>query len=171
MTQSKPGMRLPAGVMVRIHLTYTARYVNICLVARDIVKLRRVAGSMVISIPHSILSEIQISEGDRVLIEASSPHRLVITKEMDHMPIAQRAELELAVLEARKAALGLDSESKVWQHNNSMELDLRLTDGDVFTLTMMERNRELAEIDVEIAKKRLEIFELQGAVAKVGPSS
>jgi hypothetical protein len=58
--------------------------------------------------------------------------------------------------------------SKVWQHNNSMELDLRLMDGDVFTLTMMERNRELADLDVEIAKKRLEIFELQGTVAISG---
>ena len=122
---------------------------------------------MVISIPQSILSEIQISEGDRVLIEALSPNRLVITKEMQTMPNTQRAELELAVLEARKTALQLDSESKVWQHNNSMELDLRLMDGDVFALTMMERNRDLADLDVEIAQKRLEIFELQGALADV----
>jgi antitoxin component of MazEF toxin-antitoxin module len=134
---------------------------------RDIVKLRKVAGSMVISVPQSILSEMQILEGDRVLIEALSPNRLVITKEMQTMPSAQRAELELAVLEARKSALELDSGSKVWQHNNGMELDLRLTDGDVFALTMMERNRELADLDVEIAKKRLEIFELQGSIASV----
>ena len=46
-----------------------------------------------------------------------------------------------------------------------MELDLRLMDQGVFALTMMERNRELADLKVEIAKKRLEIFELQGAVA------
>jgi len=131
------------------------------------VKLRKVAGSMVISIPQSILSEIEIAEGDRVLIEALSASRLVITKEMQTMPNAQRAELELAVLEAKKTALQLDSESKVWQHNNSMELDLRLMDGDVFALTMMERNRELADLDVEIAQKRLEIFELQGTLANV----
>jgi hypothetical protein len=136
-------------------------------VARDIVKLRKVAGSMVISVPQSILSETQILEGDRVLIEALPPNRLVITKEMQTMPSAQRAELELAVLEARKSALELDSESKVWQHNNGMELDLTLMDGDVFALTMMERNRELADLDVEIAKKRLEIFELQGSIASV----
>jgi len=122
---------------------------------------------MVISIPQSILSEIEIAEGDRVLIEALSASRLVITKEMQTMPNAQRAELELAVLEAKKTALQLDSESKVWQHNNSMELDLRLMDGDVFALTMMERNRELADLDVEIAQKRLEIFELQGTLANV----
>jgi len=133
---------------------------------RDIVKLRKVAGSMVISIPQTILAEMQISEGDRVLIEALPPNRLVITKEAHNMANnAQRAELELEVLTARKRALELDSESKCWQHNNSMELDMNLTDEDVFALTMMEQNRELADLDVEIARKRLEIFELQGTAA------
>jgi antitoxin component of MazEF toxin-antitoxin module len=130
---------------------------------RDIVKLRKVAGSMVISIPQIILAEMQISEGDRVLIEALPPNRLVITKEAHNMANnARRADLELEVLTARKKALEMDSESKCWQHNNSMELDMNLMDENVFTLTMMERNRELADIDVEIARKRLEVFELQG---------
>jgi hypothetical protein len=35
-----------------------------------------------------------------------------------------------------------------------MELDLALTDDSVFELFMMERNRELAEIEVEIAKAK-----------------
>lgn len=81
------------------------------------------------------------------------------------MTNTRRAELELALEEARKAALELDSDSKVWQHNNSMELDLALMDESAFALTMMEGNRERADLDVEIAKKRLEIFELQGTVA------
>jgi antitoxin component of MazEF toxin-antitoxin module len=130
--------------------------------------MRKVAGSMVISIPQTILAEMRLSEGDRLLIEASPPHRLIITKEMQTMPSVHRAELELAVLEARKTALNLDSESLCWQHNNSMELDLSLMDGDVFALTMMERNTERANLDVEIAKKRLEIFELQGSVTSSG---
>ncbi len=46
-----------------------------------------------------------------------------------------------------------------------MELDLALMDESAFALTMMEGNRERADLDVEIAKKRLEIFELQGTVA------
>ncbi len=56
------------------------------------------AGSMVVSIPQTILSEVQIYEGDRVLIEASPPNRLVITKEMQTMPNTQQVEVELAVL-------------------------------------------------------------------------
>jgi hypothetical protein len=83
------------------------------------------------------------------------------------MPNARKAELELVVLEAKMAALNSRSESLCFQHNNSMELDLRLSDADVFELEMLELNRERAELDVEIAKKRLEMFELQGAVASV----
>ncbi len=60
-------------------------------------KLRRVAGSMVISIPQTILSEIEISEGDRVLIESVTRNRLVITKEIQNMTNTRRAELELAL--------------------------------------------------------------------------
>ncbi|MGA3024147.1 MAG: hypothetical protein ABSF98_05205 [Bryobacteraceae bacterium] len=127
-------------------------------------KLRKVAGSMVVSIPQAVLAEMLLLEGDRVLIEASSPNRLVITKEMQTMPDTRRVELELAVLKARMDALGAESESLVWQHNNDMELDLRLRDGSVFTLTMKEQNRKSADLAVEIAQKRLELFELQGTV-------
>jgi len=61
-------------------------------------------------------------------------------------------KLELEVLTARKRALELDGESKCWQHNNSMELDMRLTDEHVFALTMMERNRELADLDLRLQR-------------------
>jgi len=119
---------------------------------------------MVISLPQSILSEMTLCEGDRVLIESLGATRLVVTKEMKEMPNTQRAELELAVLEAKQAAHHEAGASLCYQHNNSMELDLRLSDSDVFELEMLERNREAAELAVEIAKKRLEIFELQGSV-------
>jgi hypothetical protein len=66
----------------------------------------------------------------------------------------QRARHKLAVLEAQKAALISDTESKVFQHNKSMELDLALADNSVFELFMLERNRELAELDVEIAEAK-----------------
>src|SRR2546425_4274531 len=64
------------------------------------------------------------------------------------------AKLNLAILEAQRAALISDTDSKVFQHNNSMELDLTLTDDSVFELFIMERNRELAELEVEIAKAK-----------------
>ena len=50
------------------------------------------------------------------------------------MPSARKVELELAVLEARRAALKSSEESLCFQHNKSMELDLRLCDLDVFEL-------------------------------------
>lgn len=58
------------------------------------------------------------------------------------------------VLEAQKASLIADADSKVFQHNKSMELDLALTDDSVFELLKLESNRKLAELDVKIAKAR-----------------
>jgi len=73
---------------------------------------------MVVSIPQTILAEVEIFEGDRLLIEASAPNRLAITKKIQTMPSTQRVELELSVLQARKTALKSDIESNVWQHHN-----------------------------------------------------
>lgn len=77
------------------------------------------------------------------------------------------AQLNLGILEARKAALLSDSESKIYQHNHSMELDLSLMDESVFELFMMERNRELAELDVEIAEARAAAIEDRSAGAQL----
>jgi hypothetical protein len=76
------------------------------------------------------------------------------------------AKLNLAILEARKAALVSDTDSKFFQYNHSVQLDLSLTDDSVFELFMMERNRELAELEAEIAKERAAAGEEQGASAK-----
>ena len=62
---------------------------------------------MVISIPQTILSEIEISEGDRVLIESVTRNRLVITKEIQNMTNTRRAELELALLRSAESRAGI----------------------------------------------------------------
>lgn len=133
-------------------------------VARGIVKVRRAGGAVVVSIPQDVLQQLDLAEGDRVLVEALPPHRLLLTKETEQMPNTQRTELELAVLESRQAALARDLESKMFQHNNSMELDPGLTDDGAFELAMLEGNKTRAQFDVEIAEKRLQLFNLKGSV-------
>lgn len=133
-------------------------------VPREIVKLRKVAGSMVISIPQSILFETQIVEGDRVLIECITGTRLMLTKEGKNMPNVQRAELELAVLQAQKEAHISSAEYLVWQRDNPTVCSTSLLSSDILHQQMLERKREAADLEVEIAKKRLEIFELQGSI-------
>jgi len=63
--------------------------------AREIVKVRRVAGSIVVTIPQPVLDDVQIAEGDKVLLESFPPDRIFIVKEHEKMPSARRAELEL----------------------------------------------------------------------------
>jgi antitoxin component of MazEF toxin-antitoxin module len=84
--------------------------------AREIVKVRRVAGSMVVTLPQPILDEVQIAEGDKVLLESFPPDRIFIIKEHKKMPSTRRAELELEVLESRKNLL--ESEIAVVTQNN-----------------------------------------------------
>lgn len=50
----------------------------------EIVKVRMVAGSLVISLPQSILKPLEIKAGDRLIIEPfprENPRQLVLTKE------------------------------------------------------------------------------------------
>ena len=48
---------------------------------RDIVKLRCVGGTHVLSIPKVIIQGMETEEGDRFLIEVVSPTELRVTKE------------------------------------------------------------------------------------------
>jgi antitoxin component of MazEF toxin-antitoxin module len=40
---------------------------------REIVKVRSVAGSLVVSLPQSVLETVGLKEGDRVVVEAAPP--------------------------------------------------------------------------------------------------
>ncbi len=79
---------------------------------REIVKVREVAGSVVITLPQSVLSPIALAPGDRVLVEAAPPRRLVITKEGQTMHSTVRLELEIDLLQKKRAALESDLEYK-----------------------------------------------------------
>ena len=131
---------------------------------RAIVKIRRVSQSLVVTLTQSLVGEVGLQEGDRVLIEAAPPRRIIISKEEKSVPNTRRVELELEVLEGRKAALEADVSFKVKQHNLSMPVQEDVVDdGDIMELTFARLNYELAKLNAEIAKKRLGLFELQGA--------
>lgn len=50
---------------------------------RAIVKVRKIAGCVVVTLPVAVLQATGLEEGDRALIESASSHRIVITKEKD----------------------------------------------------------------------------------------
>ncbi len=131
--------------------------------ARDILKVRKVGGTLVVTLTQSILEQISLAEGDRVLIEALPPKRILISKEEPVMPNARRTELEIAALEARKQALDSDLTYKAYQHNHSMPCEEDMRDQDVAMLTMYNLEHQRDSLAAEIAQKRLELFELQGS--------
>ncbi len=132
-------------------------------VMREIVKVRVVAGSVVVSLPQSVLEPAGIKPGDRVVVEAAPPRRLVLTKETVTMTSSQRLEMEIDLLEKKQTALASDQGYKLLQYNSSMPCEPGMRDNDVAQLILHGLQRDRDQIAVEIAEKRLELYDLAGA--------
>src|SRR5947209_12563145 len=98
---------------------------------RDFVKVREVAGSIVVTLPQLILEPIGLRVGDRVLLEAAPPRRIMITKEGEAMQSTARLELEIDLLEKRKQSLSSDLKYKGLQYDKNMPCDDGMSDPDV----------------------------------------
>ncbi len=133
---------------------------------REIVKVRTVAGSIVVSLPQSVLDPVGIKAGDRVIVEAAPPRRLIITKEGKTMTSAERLELEIDLLKKKKNALQSDIEYKESQYNKSMPCEEGMQDNDVAILMMSQLVRDRDRLDVEIAEKKLRLYDIQGGSVK-----
>ena len=129
---------------------------------RDIMKVREVAGSVVVTLPQPILDPIGLRPGDRVLVEAAPPRRIVITKEGETMQSTTRLELEIDVMEKRRRALESDLAYKRRQHEKDTPHDDGMADSDVALLLMSGLARDRDQLDFEIAQKKLELYDLQG---------
>lgn len=129
---------------------------------RELVKIREVAGSVVVTLPQSILDPLGLKAGDRVLLEASPPRRIVITQEGATMSSTARLELEIELLEKKKRALESDLRYKGRQYNSNMPTDEGMSDPDVAVLVLAGLERDRDHMDVEITEKKLELYDLQG---------
>jgi antitoxin component of MazEF toxin-antitoxin module len=130
---------------------------------KEFVKVRTVAGSVVVSLPQSVLAPVGIKAGDRVVVEAAPPRRLIITKEGETMTSTQRLELEIDLLEKKKKALASDLRYKERQYNSCMPCEEGMADNEIAILIMSSLVRDQDQVDVEIAEKRLELYEIQGS--------
>ena len=130
--------------------------------ARDVVKVRKVGETIVVTLTQAILGAVDIEEGDRLIIEAVPPRRVIITKEVETMPSTHRLELEVEALEAHKYALEQQAHFVALQNNYSMPVEPGMEDRDVVALTMAQLSRDIARTGSELAQKRLDIFDLQG---------
>jgi len=135
---------------------------------RETVKVRSVAGSLVVSLPQSVLEPVGLKEGDRVIVEAAPPRRLVITKEGKTMTSTQQLEMEIDLLEKKKTATESDLRYKARQYNDNMPCEPGMEDNDVAFLMLMSIERDRDRLDVEIAEKRMELYSIQaGEVSEV----
>lgn len=126
------------------------------------VEVRRVGGTLVVTLTQSVLEDVQLAEGDRVLIEALPPKRILISREEKMMTNTRRLELEIAALEAKQKAIESDIEYKHYQRQQGMPCDVGMDDDSIAGLALHQLRHERDQIAANVAQKRLELFELQG---------
>jgi len=107
----------------------------------------------VVTLTQGVLAGVQLEEGDRVLVEALPPRRILISKEVPNMPNTRRIELQLQILEVKHRSLESQIAHEVTQYNlggssaDSLELDARVKclqwEQDKVALAVAEKNLEL----------------------------
>jgi hypothetical protein len=78
------------------------------------------------------------------------------------MTSTQRLELEIELLEKKKQAVESDLAYKQCQANLDMPTEQGMGDSSVVLLTLNELKRDRDRLDVALAEKRLEVYDIQG---------
>ncbi|MCC6394777.1 MAG: hypothetical protein IT167_29555 [Bryobacterales bacterium] len=77
------------------------------------------------------------------------------------MTSTQHLEMEIDLLEKKKKATESDLRYKARQYNGNMPCDPGMEDNDVAFLMLMSIERDRDLLDVQIAEKRLELYNIQ----------
>jgi antitoxin component of MazEF toxin-antitoxin module len=130
---------------------------------RDIVKARKVGDSLVVTLTQPVLSTVEIKEGDRLMIEPLPPHRIILSREQKPTTSTRRLELEIDVFQNKHDALESELTYVMAQWNHSMPMDHHVTESGVMEVTMRQLEYQRDRIAIELAEKRLQLFDLQGS--------
>jgi antitoxin component of MazEF toxin-antitoxin module len=129
---------------------------------RDIVRVRKVGDSLVVTLTQAVLSAVEISEGDRLMLEPSPPHRIILSKERKASTSTKRLDLEIDILQKKHAALESEMEYAMAQYKHDMPVDHYVSDSSGMEVTMRQLQYKRDQVDADLAEKRLELFDLQG---------
>jgi len=129
---------------------------------RDIVKVRKVGDSLVVTLTQPVLSAVEIREGDRLMLEPSPPYRIILSREQKPTTSTKRLELQIEVLEKKHASLESEITYVMAQYNHDMPVDHYVSDSTGMEVTMQQLEYKRDQVDAELAEKRLELFDLQG---------
>jgi antitoxin component of MazEF toxin-antitoxin module len=130
---------------------------------REILKVRKVGGTLVVTLTQSILEQVRVEEGERILVEALPPRRILISKESKDTNNTRRLELEIDAMEARIKAIDSDIAYKRYQNNSGMACDPGMGDDSIAKLAFHQLTAQRDEIAADLAQKRFELFDLQGS--------
>ena len=120
--------------------------------------MRKVGGTLVVTLTQGVLEQVPLAEGDRIFIEALPPKRILISKEEKTVPNTRRVELELQVLNAKTESFSSQTSHAVAEYKNHGGIE-----SDDLEVMVKYWEAERDKVAVAIAEKNLELFELQGA--------
>ena len=128
------------------------------------VKARRVAGSIVVTLPKHLLKSVGISEGDSLTLQTEGVGYISVRKEKDDMSKLKELKMELEILHKKRDVLNADRELALHEYKNGMPTRHPGIEqgGEIVEGTLLEMRLDEHELELEIAKKELEIYQIAG---------
>lgn len=128
------------------------------------VKARRVADSIVVTLPKNVLSSSGINEGDLLMVQTEGSGHVSVRKEKDDMSKLKELKMELKILRKRLEVLNVDRELALHEYKYTMPTRHPGIEqgGEIVEGTMLEMRLDEHNIELEIAKKELAIYRIVG---------
>ena len=120
--------------------------------AQDTVKARKVAGSMVVTLTAKILEDVDIKEGDEMVMETLGREAVLVRKAGATSASSRRHALEVDVLEKSVAANLAKATFEQMYYGG----------GTADALPVVASELNLAKARLALAEKRLQLFDLTG---------
>ena len=128
------------------------------------VKARKVGDSVVMTLPTRILKPTGFKEGDSLLLETNRAGFLSVQKEDDKVSDLKETEMEMEILKRKLEVVNAEIDLAGTEYKYSMPtVHPGINDQFIMEGTMKHFSFNRSKIQLEIAEKELEIYQVGGS--------